>query len=122
MYFIVDDATGTENLYWANRGSEIHFGDPLIASKSKDHNAIRYIKLHDDLFWAATCRGFAFGSIDVDYRVPDLGTEFISNGDMKGVFDSVANGIQMPPFIFDDYVRALFITAEVDFSDSYVRG
>ena len=102
-------------------GSEIHFGDPLLASKAKDKNDLRYIKLHDDLFWAATCRGFAFGSLDNDYRVPDLGTEFISKGDMKGVFDSVVNGIQMPPAIFDDYVEALFVSAGVD-SLPYIAG
>ena len=95
-------------------GSEIHFGDPLLSRKAADANDLRNIKLHDDLFWAATCRGFAFGSLDNDYRVPDLGTEFISKGDMKGVFDSVVNGIQMPPAIFDDYVEALFVSAGYD--------
>ena len=95
-------------------GSEIHFGDPLLARKASNASDLRNIKLHDDLFWAATCRGFAFGSLDNDYRVPDLGTEFISKGDMKGVFDSVVNGIQMPPAIFDDYVEALFVSAGYD--------
>lgn len=112
---ITDPTTGVSTTYTFDY-SEIHFGDPLLSRKASDAKDLRNIKLHDDLFWAATCRGFAFGSLENDYSVPDLGTEFISNGDMKGVFDSVVNGIQMPAAIFDDYVEALFVSAGIEFT------
>ena len=93
----------------------------MLASM-RDSSDLRYIKLHDDLFWAATCRGFAFGSLSNDYRIPDLKTEFISKGDMKTVFDSALNGIQMPPTIFDEYVEALQVHAGTDDAFPYVDG
>ena len=83
---------------------------------------MRYIKLHDDLFWAATCRGFAFGSLDNDYRVPDLGTEYINKGDMKTIFDSASNTIQMPPTIFDEYLTALIVSVGSDVNEQYIEG
>ena len=88
----------------------------------KNPDRLQYIKLHDDLFWAASCQGFAFGPLLNDYRVPDLGTEFISKGDMKSIFDTASNTIQMPPAIFDDYLEALIVTTDAVLNESYVDG
>jgi len=82
----------------------------------KDPESIFYIKLHDDLFWAASCQGFAFGPLLNDYRVPDLGTDFIQSGEMYSIFDSASNTIQFPSNMFDHFLNALFIEVGKDVS------
>jgi len=54
----------------------ITFGAPDL-TQVKDAEAIRYISLEDDLFWATECQGFAFGLMSNNFAVPDLGTQFI---------------------------------------------
>ena len=83
-------AQNTFSLFLASnedQESYIHFGDPLISSM-KNADRLTYIKLHDDLFWSASCEGFAFGELHNDYRVPDLQTSFVRDGKMYSIFDS----------------------------------
>jgi hypothetical protein len=77
---------------------------------------LMYIGLEDDLFWAASCQGFAFGPLLNDYKVPDLKTDYISKGHMYSVFDSASNTIQLPDIIFNHFVDALSIEVGKFFS------
>ena len=65
----------------------IHFGTPQTSSM-KSSKTLSYIKMFDDLFWASGCQGFAFGPLLNDYSVPDLGENFVKNGQMYSIFDS----------------------------------
>ena len=99
----------------------IYFGEPLT-KKMKKPESIHYIKLQDDLFWAASCQGFAFGPLLNDYRVPDFNSDFINNGEMYSIFDSGSNTIQMPENIFEPFLNALLLEVGQGVSDRYVDG
>ena len=100
----------------SQRANVINFGDPDVRVM-RNADDLRYIKLHDDLFWAASCRGFAFGSLDIDYRVPDLGSDYTGAGEMKAIFDSASSTIQMPIDLFDMYFEALIVSIGSEVSE-----
>jgi len=80
----------------------------------KKADSIPYIALHDDLFWAASCQGFAFNELRNDYRVPDLQTTYIRNGEVYSIFDSGSVSIQIPDPLFETFVKHLFAEAGHD--------
>ena len=83
----------------------------------KDENNLVYIELQDDLFWSASCQGFAFGELSNDYKVPDLQTSFVRDGRIYSTFDSGSAQIQMPDPLFEPFVRQIFEKAGVSADD-----
>jgi len=43
----------------------------------KNMQDLRYIDLEDNLFWATSCEGFAFGSVKNSFAIPNLLSQFI---------------------------------------------
>ena len=70
-----------------DQDSLIHFGAPQTSSMKTEDN-LTYIKLQDDLFWSASCQGFAFNDLYNDYSIPDLQTTFVRDGKIYSIFDS----------------------------------
>ena len=96
--------------------SYVQFGAP-DTSQMKNENNLVYIELQDDLFWSASCQGFAFGELSNDYKVPDLQTSFVRDGRIYSTFDSGSAQIQMPDPLFEPFVRQIFEKAGVSADD-----
>lgn len=109
---LVDNGFITEKLFsleigQSNEDKFIHFGSPL-ENRMKDPEAIRYVSLLDDLFWATNCQGFAFEGLENNYRFPNLDSEYIKNNQLYSVFDSESSHLVLPEFFFQPYVEKIF--------------
>lgn len=72
----------------------------------------------DNLFWATTGQGFAFGDLSNSYTVPDLQTSYIKDGEVYTIFDSASPSIQVPDPLFDPFIREILILAGITSYDT----